>query len=51
MPVGARDAQNLIVEVLIEVNPDRTVRSAEIVDQPDSTAEGTVVVLSEEDQK
>lgn len=32
MPVGARDAENLIVEVLIDVNPDRTVRSAEVVD-------------------
>lgn len=33
MPVGARNAENLIVEVLIEVNPDRTVREARIVDQ------------------
>ncbi len=33
MPVGARNAENLVVEVLIEVNPDRTVRSAEVVDQ------------------
>lgn len=33
MPIGARDAQNLIVEVLIDVNPDRTVQHAEIVDQ------------------
>jgi len=33
MPVGAREAENLIVEVLIDVNPDRTVRSARIVDQ------------------
>jgi outer membrane biosynthesis protein TonB len=33
MPVGARNAEELIVEVLIEVNEDRTVRSAEIVDQ------------------
>ena len=33
MPIGARNAQELIVEVLIEVNEDRTVRSAEIVDQ------------------
>lgn len=33
MPIGARDAQELIVEVLIEVNEDRTVRTAEIVDQ------------------
>lgn len=33
MPIGARNAQELIVEVLIEVNEDRTVRSAEVVDQ------------------
>lgn len=33
MPIGARDAQNLIVEVIIDVNPDRTVRAAEIVDK------------------
>ena len=33
MPVGARDAQNLIVEVIIAVNPDRTVARADIVDK------------------
>jgi outer membrane biosynthesis protein TonB len=33
MPIGARDAQNLVVEVSITVNPDRTVQSAEIVDK------------------
>lgn len=33
MPIGARNAEDLIVEVLIEVNEDRTVRSAEIVNQ------------------
>jgi len=33
MPIGARNAQDLIVEVLIDVNEDRTVRSAQIVDQ------------------
>ena len=33
MPVGARNAENLIVEVLIQVNPDRTVRDAQVVDQ------------------
>ncbi len=32
-PVGARDAQNLIVEIHIDVNPDRTVQHAEVVDQ------------------
>jgi hypothetical protein len=32
-PVGARDAQNLIVEVIIDVNPDRTVANADIVDK------------------
>jgi outer membrane biosynthesis protein TonB len=33
MPIGARDAQNLVVEVSIIVNPDRTVQSAEVVDK------------------
>lgn len=33
MPVGARNAENLVVEVLITVNPDRTVQSAQVVDQ------------------
>jgi outer membrane biosynthesis protein TonB len=33
MPIGARDAQNLVVEIIIDVNPDRTVQKAEIVDQ------------------
>ncbi len=33
MPVGARNAETLVVEVLIEVNPDRTVQSAQVVDQ------------------
>lgn len=32
-PVGARDAQNLIVVISIDVNPDRTVQHAEIADQ------------------
>jgi outer membrane biosynthesis protein TonB len=32
-PVGARDAQTLIVEVLIDVSPDRTVTNAEVVDK------------------
>jgi hypothetical protein len=31
IPAGAKDAQNMIVEVRVEVNPDKTVRSAEIV--------------------
>lgn len=33
MPVGARNAEQLIVEVLIEMNPDRTVKTAQVVDQ------------------
>jgi len=33
MPIGARNAEELIVEVLIEMNEDRTVRTAEVVDQ------------------
>jgi len=32
-PIGARDAQSLVVEVLIDVNPDRTVANAEVVDK------------------
>ncbi|MEJ0061822.1 MAG: cell envelope integrity protein TolA [Alphaproteobacteria bacterium] len=32
MPIGARNAEQLIVEVVIEVNPDRTVQSVQIVD-------------------
>jgi outer membrane biosynthesis protein TonB len=32
IPAGARDAEKLVVEVLIEMNPDRTVREARIVD-------------------
>jgi outer membrane biosynthesis protein TonB len=32
-PIGARDAQNLVVEVTITVNPDRTVQTAEVVDK------------------
>ncbi|MDR3424125.1 MAG: hypothetical protein P4M13_03475 [Alphaproteobacteria bacterium] len=32
-PIGARDAQNLIVEVVIDVNQDRTVADADIVDK------------------
>jgi len=33
MPIGARDASSLVVEVQITVNPDRTVASASVVDQ------------------
>lgn len=33
MPIGARDAQTLVVEVVIDVNPDRTVRDIEVVDK------------------
>ncbi len=32
-PIGARDAQNLIVNLAIDVNPDRTVANAEIIDK------------------
>ena len=31
VPTGARDAQNLIIELHLEVNPDRTVQSVDIV--------------------
>ena len=30
---GAQDSENTVVEVAVVVNPDRTVRSAKIVDQ------------------
>lgn len=40
MPIGARDAQNLIVEVMIDVNPDRTVQHAEVVDQNRMASDG-----------
>ena len=33
VPAGARNVETLVVEVLIEVNPDRTVRAAQVVDQ------------------
>ncbi|GIL40162.1 hypothetical protein [Roseiterribacter gracilis] len=33
IPAGARDAQNLNVDIRIQVNPDRTVRSIDIVDK------------------
>jgi outer membrane biosynthesis protein TonB len=31
-PIGARDADTLVVEVFMVINPDRTLRSAQIVD-------------------
>jgi outer membrane biosynthesis protein TonB len=33
VPVGARDAQNLAVELRVEVGPDRMVRGVQIIDQ------------------
>ena len=33
IPMGARNAQELVVQVSIDVNPDRTVQHAEIVDK------------------
>jgi outer membrane biosynthesis protein TonB len=33
IPIGARDAQSLIVQLSIDVNPDRTVQHAEVVDK------------------
>jgi outer membrane biosynthesis protein TonB len=33
MPIGAKDAGNLVVELVIDVNADRTVARAEIVDK------------------
>lgn len=33
IPIGARDAQNLVIKVHLVVNPDRTVRRAEIVEK------------------
>lgn len=40
MPIGAKDAQNLVVEIMIDVNPDRTVQHAEIVDQTRLATDG-----------
>lgn len=31
VPAGARDAENLVVDIRIEINPDRTVKKAEIL--------------------
>lgn len=33
IPIGARDAQNLVIKVHLVVNPDRSVRRAEIVEK------------------
>ncbi len=33
VPIGARDIENTVVEVIIVVNPDRTIREAIVVDQ------------------
>lgn len=33
VPIGARDAENLVIELRLFVNPDRTLRQASIVDQ------------------
>lgn len=33
IPAGAMDAQNLIIDIAVEVNPDRTVRTVEIMDK------------------
>jgi hypothetical protein len=33
MPAGVKDAQNLVVDLAVEMNPDRTVRSVVVVDQ------------------
>lgn len=32
VPIGARDAENLIVKIFMVINPDRTLRGAKIVD-------------------
>ncbi len=33
VPIGARDIENMVVEIVIEINQDRTVRQAEVVDR------------------
>ena len=33
LPVGARDAENLVISIAVVMNPDGTVRRAEIVDR------------------
>lgn len=37
---GARDAQNMIVDVVIDVNPDRTVQNADVVDKGRYASDG-----------
>jgi outer membrane biosynthesis protein TonB len=37
---GARDAQNMIVDVVIDMNPDRTVLNAEVVDKSRYASDG-----------
>ncbi|MEE8394364.1 MAG: cell envelope integrity protein TolA, partial [Rhodospirillales bacterium] len=32
LPAGAKDAQNLDIEIKVQMNPDGTVRQAEVVD-------------------
>jgi outer membrane biosynthesis protein TonB len=34
IPSGAKDAQNMVVEIRVEVNPDKTVRTANILPNP-----------------
>jgi outer membrane biosynthesis protein TonB len=39
VPIGARDVENMIVEVHIDVNPDRTVQNVEVVDKSRMTTD------------
>lgn len=40
VPLGARDAQDLVVNIFMEVNPDRTVREARVVDMQRYSRDG-----------
>ena len=39
LPAGAKDAENLVIEIRVAMNPDGTVNSAKIVDQGRMTAD------------
>lgn len=40
VPIGAREAENLAVEIALTINPDRTLRDARVVDQARYNADG-----------
>jgi hypothetical protein len=46
LPAAAKDAQNLVVDLDVTVNPDRTVASAEVVDQGRMASDPTYAVAA-----